>query len=254
MDRHPSLTRRAALQSLACATCLLPLNSNQAAQFSDVNGCVVPASAFGSLASHVTRFASPNTLITTTGNPAYDRAFGRALVRISQIFNERPGFGFIDDSGAPNAYASSETKVPGTWGTVMFGQTMFQSVMDRSNDQGIAVMAIVAHEFGHIAQFRSGLMDHLLTGQSTVKRIELHADLLAGYFLGLRKQENPEISLWFAGRLLYEIGDFEFNNRNHHGTPDERVAMAETGFEYAMNGLNYDQAFQRGSEQVLSNF
>lgn len=70
----------------------------------------------------------------------------------------------------------------------MFGQTMFHDLLDRYTDQGMAVLAVCAHEFGHIAQFRAGVRDRLLRGQRTVKRMELHADLLSGYFLGYRKR------------------------------------------------------------------
>jgi hypothetical protein len=48
----------------------------------------------------------------TTGDASRDRALGLALVRMSQIFEERPGFGFIDDSDGPNAFAHSDHTVP----------------------------------------------------------------------------------------------------------------------------------------------
>ena len=170
------------------------------------------------------------------------------------MFDETPGFGFYDDSAGPNAIATTERHVRGTWGTVAFGRILFRELLSRFDDQGMAVMTTVAHEFGHIAQYRSGVMPRLDRAHHTVKYCELHADALAGYYLGVRKRENPDISLWASGRSLYEIGDFEFNDPNHHGTPAERVAAAEAGFEMGLAGLRFDQAFSRSVEHVLSNF
>ena len=200
-------------------------------------------------------FFQPGELSTTTGNRVLDRSLGRALVRLSELFSERPGFGFVDDFGAPNAYATDQTLVRGTWGTVCFGQTLFSDLMDRYDDQGLAIMAVAAHEFGHIAQFRSGIDKQLLRYQHTVKRVELHADFLSGYFLGVRKRQQPSISVREAGHALYQIGDYEFNDENHHGTPDQRVAAAETGFWLGRDGIaDYDQAFTSGVEYILTNY
>src|SRR5690606_8445367 len=119
-------------------------------------GCVLQPGDIAIFGSHTSFHAITDRLISTTGDKDFDRALGRALVRLSALFGERPGFGFVDDSGAPNAYASRETKVSGTWGTVLFGQTLFHELLNRHDDRGIAVLAVAAHEFGHIAQFRSG--------------------------------------------------------------------------------------------------
>ena len=189
----------------------------------------------------------------TTGDASLDKALGRALVRISQEFGETPGFGFIDDGVNGNAFASPEIVVPGTWGTVMFGRTLFRDLMDRYSD-GIAVIAVAAHEFGHIAQFRSGIDSQLLVGQQNVRRVELHADFISGYFLGRRKADNPNLRLWSAGETLYRIGDYAFNDRNHHGTPDERTTAAEAGFAYANDHSNFGQAFRYGAEYILRKF
>ena len=127
--------------------------------------------------------------------------------------------------------------------------------MERYQDQGLAVMAVAAHEFGHIAQFRSGVDGRLLRNQRTVKRVELHADFLSGYFLGVRKRQQPSISVWAAGHTLYRIGDYEFHNPSHHGTPDERVAAAETGFGFGYDErVEFGQAFSQGVEHILTNF
>jgi hypothetical protein len=84
--------------------------------------------------------------------------------------------------------------------------------------------------------------------------MELHADFLSGYFLGTRKREDSTISVWAAGKTFYEIGDYQYNNRNHHGTPDERVLAAETGFKYGSRATSYAETFRAGADFVLQNF
>ena len=251
------MSRREALAALMSApACLFPASEANAASLSTVRGCLLESTHMRALGSSGIRFLQPDErLISTTGDRSLDRALGRALVRLSELFSERPGFGFIDDFEGANAYATDQTRVPGTWGTVCFGQNLFRDLMERYQDQGLAVMAVAAHEFGHIAQFRSGVDRKLIRYQSTVKRVELHADLLSGYFLGVRKRQEPSISVWAAGHTLYRIGDYEFNNPNHHGTPDERVAAAEMGFKLGHDHrAGFGQAFSWGVEHVLTNY
>lgn len=252
-----SMSRREALAALlGGAAALLAATKAHSVDLPRVRGCLIGHDHLKALQRPgVSFFQLGEQLSTTTGDRLLDRSLGRALVRLSALFSERPGFGFVDDSDAPNAYATDQTLVNGTWGTVCFGQTLFKDLLDRYDDQGFAVMAVAAHEFGHIAQFRSGIDKQLLRNQSTVKRVELHADFLSGYFLGVRKRQRPSISVWEAGHLLYQIGDYEFHNPSHHGTPDQRVASAETGFRLGHDeGGEFAQAFSRGVEYILTNF
>ena len=252
-----NMSRREALAALlGGSVALLAAPKVHSVRLSTVRGCLIESTHLKALGKRGVSFFRPGErLIATTGDHALDRSLGRALVRLSGMFSERPGFGFVDDSDAPNAYATDQTQVPGTWGTVCFGQTLFKDLMDRYQDQGLAVMAVAAHEFGHIAQFRSGVDTRLLQYQPTVKRVELHADFLSGYFLGVRKRQQPSISVWAAGHTLYRIGDYEFNNPNHHGTPDERVAAAETGFKLGYDdGVEFGRAFSWGVEHILTNY
>ena len=40
-------------------------------------------------------------------------------------------------------------------------------------------------------------------------------------------------------RIAFQVGDYEFNNRQHHGTPKERALAVLTGFQGAQqeNGM-----------------
>jgi hypothetical protein len=189
--------------------------------------------------------------VPTSGDANLDRELGKALVRLSQLFGERPGFGFYDDTKAQNAFASPESRLPGTWGTVLFGKTLFWDLFRGKQDGGMSVLAVLAHEFGHIVQVHRGLRQQLLAGQTTVKRNELHADFLSGFYLGSRKREFPNLPMWAAGETFHQIGDTNYAAAQHHGTPAERVAAAERGFAIGMAGGGIDQAVREGLAFVL---
>lgn len=242
---------RLALAGLTALPCLRP-SSGFARPFPRIRGCRIDRGQLSAFSRYSRGFAAAGEKIAGSGDRNKDKALGRALVRISTHFGERPSFSFIDDSDGPNAYASPETEIGGTWGAVLFGINMFRDLDRRYDDQGMAILAVIAHEFAHVAQFHTGTDKYLLKKQETVKRVELHADFISGYYLGKLKQRNDNISLWSAGHTFHRIGDFEYNNQNHHGTPKERVAAAEAGFSQASdNGANFDTAFSKGIDYVL---
>jgi hypothetical protein len=163
-----------------------------------------------------------------------------------------PWFGFYDDSDSPNAFALNKEIVPGRQGTVLFGSTLFSQIMNR-DPTGIIVIQVAAHEFGHIAQYASGQIEAIQGGVPTKRRIKLHADFLSGFFLGLRKLDHPEASLWKTGEQIWELGDLGFNNPEHHGTPEERVAAAEAGFTVSYKEhRQFPDAFDAASHYVAS--
>lgn len=221
------------------------------AGFSKVQGA---ATAFGNV--RVSLF-DRSTHIRTTGDPALDRSLDAAIKRLSDLFGQVPAFGFYREDDHPglsamNAFATPErTDIPGTWGTIGFGTTLFQKEMSQYDRFGSTIVAIIAHEFAHIWAMKAGAIDGLNANQPTVKRSELHADFLAGYFLGSRKRATPSLSLQAAGELFHRIGDNNVHSRNHHGTPKERVAAAEEGFKVSYL-LNRDThyAFAAGREYV----
>jgi hypothetical protein len=246
------------LVGLCCLACGRPARSKSSVleELANRGGCTLQAgdldeieSAAGAAVDYGGKSAIPSS-----GDPVLDRALGAALVRITQTFGERPGFAFYDDSRANNAYATTDTRVDGTWGTVLFGRTMFWNLVRENDDQGMSTIAVLAHEMGHVVQFHRGLNKILLKGQKTVKRNELHADYLSGYYLGTLKRVNPNISLLFAGAMFRSLGDMSVNSRDHHGTPDERIMAAERGFTQGFDGDTLDDAIAQGMRYVIATF
>jgi hypothetical protein len=169
-------------------------------------------------------------LISSTGNRDFDYALAQTLSRISEIYSVLPGFSFFDDYDGENAFATPAKRLQRADGTVLFGKRYFMRAMEVPESPEVNVIATCAHEFGHIVQYKHGLKDRLMQGQTTVKRAELNADFFAGYFAGARKLEKPEFPAAVFAANRYAHGDFH-SSRGHHGTPDERAAAIVRGFE-----------------------
>jgi hypothetical protein len=186
----------------------------------------------------------------TTNNPQLDLALDTSMKRLADAFGVFPGFAFFDDSDGRNAFATPDLLFPGRTGTVVFGINLFKSLM-AYDPTGVSVLGVMAHEFGHILQFNSNEYEVIRGNQPTVKRIELHADFMCGYYLGVRKLAEPAASLWDWGQELSRLGDTNFNSPFHHGTPAERVASAEEGFNLGyLRKANLQVAFTSGMNYV----
>lgn len=256
------LSRRSVLTG-AAALSAAGICGVQAKAAGPMGGCFISPADFNAIRSSQAFNGSAAKLfdrdkhLRTTGDKAMDKALDATIKKLSDLFGQVPAFGFYRESdypgvGAENAFATTEnTAIPGTWGTVAFGTTLFEREMNKFDATGSTIVAVIAHEFAHIWAFRRGVMDDLNAGQPTVKRSELHADYLAGFFLGMRKRANSAIKLQAAGDLFHRLGDNNFNSSNHHGTSTERVAAAERGFRTGyVDGKTADYAFSEASEYV----
>jgi uncharacterized protein len=97
-----------------------------------------------------------------------------------------------------------------------------------------ALAYILAHEYAHAAQIAGGFTPRNIT------QIELQADCLSGYYMSVM----PDVSfddkdIEEIARIAFQVGDYEYNNRQHHGTPKERALAVLTGFQAAQqaNGI-----------------
>ena len=104
-----------------------------------------------------------------------------------------------------------------------------------SNGSGVAIgdfglAEVVAHEYGHNVQHELGLDD---TEGGPVKPVELQADCLAGlwansaYRRGLLERGDLEEAL----DTIRSVGDFNYADPQHHGTPEERLTAWLAGYE-----------------------
>jgi hypothetical protein len=192
-------------------------------------------------------------LVASSGDGELDRAIRLTVDRLGRMFDVSAAFTYYDDAKAPNALATTARLMSATHGTVLFGRTYLGRLLQRPAHPDAAVAATLAHEWGHILQFKHRLRDRLLAGQPTVKRNELHADFMAGYYAGVRKRERADFQAIVFIESRYERGDLRTTNRNHHGTPSERMTAASKGFEAAFNErLPLTDAMQVGFNWALT--
>jgi hypothetical protein len=190
-------------------------------------------------------------IVASSGDREFDYALAQTLSRITDTFNVLPGFAYYDDFDGPNAFATTAVRMARADGTVLFGQRYLKRALALPEHPDVAVTAICAHEFGHILQYKLNLRDKILAGQPTVKRMELHADYLAGYYAGALKLKRPKYPAAVFATQQYSAGDLHVNHPSHHGRPDERAAAIVRGFEVAhRERRNLSDAVQIGVKYV----
>jgi uncharacterized protein len=91
---------------------------------------------------------------------------------------------------------------------------------------------LVAHEYAHNVQFELGFYE-LADPRDGVKAFELQADCMAGLWGNAvyREGRYDDRDVQEAISTAQAVGDFDFGNAQHHGTPEERRAAWLDGFQ-----------------------
>lgn len=166
-------------------------------------------------------------LISSFGNTVLDREFVEEVQIQSNFWSLFPKvYGFDECAGQINALALPE-------GVILLGIRLTQNVI-RNYGNSLPLAGVLAHEWGHQAQFRFNWMD---SSQPTARNTELEADAFSGYYMGLGKGWAGSKLEDFLG-LLESLGDTNFTDRNHHGTPQERRTAGTLGLQTAYEAIN----------------
>ena len=155
---------------------------------------------------------------------------------LEEFFGVEASFSTFDDGHEPNAYA--DWSEPGT-GEVVFGESLLLHFLMKGESGKWAILSVMAHEYGHILQMER---DVRLYGRP----LELHADFLAGYYLGkvLPDSMRTHVRSVMAG-CFFDFGDYWLNSPGHHGTPQERMLVALEGF--SRSNMCLEEAFAYGA-------
>lgn len=189
---------------------------------------------------------SASELYSQSGNPNLDHALITELRRIISILPVSPGFKYIQDP-QPNAFATPDTYVQGTRGTVLLGVNLLNQESSSSQYGGVAIAGICAHECGHIFQYFSEYYQQL--EGTTARNVELHADFIGGFYMGRRAEFVIDKIAVFA-RSVFNKGDYNYNAAQHHGTPDQRFSAMKRGYELGKQNSPFDQAVAEGAAFV----
>src|SRR5215204_1921906 len=111
--------------------------------------------------------------------------------------------------------------------------------------EDVAPQAIYGHEFAHHIQFENDYFADAVPGATTRAELsrywELMADAMSAYFLTHKRgaaMNRKRVEQFLD--VFFQIGDCNFTYRAHHGTPNQRMAAAQFGFDLA------DAAQQQG--------
>lgn len=222
----------------------------------ETRGCVLSTGDYKAVRSQATSNIAPagkDDPIWKSGDRMFDYALAQTLGKLVAAFEVTPGFAYYDGPRSRNAFATDRIELKRSDGSVFFGMNLLREVLEYPESPEVAVAAICAHEFGHIVQFKRKLFSIVDAGQDTVKRSELQADYLAGYFSGLRKLRLPTYPAAVAALSLFKVGDKAFKDPNHHGTQEERGGAAVRGFEAAYREKkSLDEAIEQSTRYVMT--
>lgn len=124
---------------------------------------------------------------------------------------------------------------------IIIGDGLLQG-FDKIGYGDVAPQAILAHEFGHHIQYELGILKTgMKLNSKTSRRIELMADAYAAYFLSHSKGAAMQLNkLQQVADVFFNTGDCSFTTDSHHGTPNQRKAATEWGYNLAINGQQQD--------------
>lgn len=125
-------------------------------------------------------------------------------------------------------------------GNIYFGEAIYNDALKYGQ---IAPVMILAHEYAHQVQFRiSGVPS---VNENTARAVELESDGFAGYYLRRGYNASWEDAAP-AFNFAYGIGDYNYNNPGHHGTPAQRRSACRLGWylaKYSLSSRDLDRYF-----------
>ncbi|WP_423148377.1 hypothetical protein [Rubrolithibacter danxiaensis] len=136
-----------------------------------------------------------------------------------------------------NAFALQSFNFP-PYGVIPDKIIMGDGIMEAFTAIGygdVAPQAILAHEFGHHIQYQLDLFEDEDSPEAS-RRTELMADAYSAYYLSHARGASMQ---WKRVKqflqVFFNIGDCSFTSNQHHGTPAQRMAAAEWGYNLANN-------------------
>lgn len=154
-------------------------------------------------------------------------AIADIILSINQLSPNLPESPFFSSDG----FAASNK-------LIVMGDGLVKMVSESGVDAEIVWTGILAHEWAHQIQFKN-MSTWYPNGadrdRATATRYtELEADFLASYYMTHKRGAtfNWKRVQQFL-QLYFQIGDCAFASPGHHGTPAQRMAAAQLGYELA---------------------
>lgn len=172
-------------------------------------------------------------LLASLGSAAADAAMSQEVAIERSFWSDIPvrDVAVMNDCDptSKNARADPITR------DIYLGYYMFHTLVNQFGNS-LPAAGVLAHEWGHQVQFAFRWYS------DPVRPMELEADAFSGYYMALRKGWAwSYMSSYF--QAVYSFGDTNFNAPDHHGTPQERLAMARVGFDTAVHASTMGRPF-----------
>lgn len=182
-------------------------------------------------------------MLSTSGRADIDAVCFSEIERLNKIFDVSAAFGFCDDDAGANALAVDRAYVAEHKdGTVLLGRLLAKQLAENdARANSAALIAVLAHEWGHIRQYKSRVVSNWGV------HFELSADYLAGWYLSYRS-DIDQSTIEKVVRLFSGIGDNHFTNEDHHGTPSQRSRM----LTFAYNSNQSPDVMPESDEPVVT--
>jgi hypothetical protein len=173
---------------------------------------------------------------TQHSNTYINRWFGNSKKELQSVFGVYPSFAFYQEDEGSNALSVGTSKV-------LFGMNMIAMYSENK----AALLGIMAHEYAHTLQNTKYCS---LEG----KYRELHADLLAGYFLAAKGYVLGEDEVDNFINVFHTMGDYNFNDSDHHGTPKERTKAVRRGYYHFGLDDDLNKVYRESVAYINNNF
>ena len=165
-------------------------------------------------------------IIASTGNKNLDSIVHSEINNLERFFKFNVDFHYLLEFNGPNAMFHPSCETNGCVGTVFLGLNLLVELYEKHGEDAIHIFrATVAHEFGHAVQ-------KLIYWNEGWKRPELHADYMAGYYIGSNYVYTDEQMMSFYAEF-FSLGDNNFFSSGHHGTGEERHCAFLEGYYFA---------------------
>jgi len=191
----------------------------------------------------------------SSGRADVDSAFAQESQSLATFWGVQPKLSFIDDCYGANAFAQPTD--------VYFGLKMIQDLLAKFQfNTATPIWSVLAHEYGHVMQFQLGVMSPTAPRSPAETRSnELIADMFSSFYLSISRSGQDIGGIQASLQSAYDIGDYAFNDPNHHGTPVQRASAFVGGARVALEYLQQQiprtlaavyQRFQQELVRVLS--
>lgn len=121
---------------------------------------------------------------------------------------------------------------------IVLGDGLIRMLSETGIDTDIVYTGVLAHEWAHQVQFLNGDEWYPEGADpdpvADTRYTELEADFMAAYFMTHKRGATynwKRVEEFFT--LFFRIGDCGFDNDGHHGTPLQRMAAAQLGYNLA---------------------